>query len=277
MRADALEIKERLALLGIKPSRDKGQNFLIDLAALESIILFGKPRPEEKILEIGGGLGALTAELAAITDITIVEVEPVFCEEIQKRYPSCTVVEADIRTFDLTSLGAGIVVFGNLPYALSTDIILYLVQHHFSVARAVLLLQKEFSERLFAKPGTKKYGTLSVHVQLYATVYPGPVIAGDCFYPEASVESQVIEVQFLLEPRFPVKDSYIFSRIVSAAFSKRRRKILNSVLQSKSLEKNTFTAALTEAGISPDTRAEDISVEDYVKLANAYVLFEKKR
>ena len=268
MRDEAHAIKERLKLVGVEPSRDRGQNFLFDLAALESIILFGKPRPEEKVVEIGGGLGALTGELAAVSDITIVEVEPAFCREIESKYPNCEVVEADIRTFDLASVGDELVVFGNLPYSLSTDIILYLVQYHVVVKRAVLLLQKEFSERLFAKPGTKKYGTLSVHVQLYANVYPGPIITGDCFYPEAAVESQVIEMQFREAPAFPVSDFFIFSRIVAAAFSKRRRKILNSVLQSKSLQADIFKQALADAGISPDIRAEDVTVEMYARLAN---------
>ena len=276
MRDEARAVLDRLKLVGVKPSRERGQNFLFDLAALESIILFGKPRPEEEIVEIGGGLGALTAELAAVKPITIVEVEPAFCKEIAERYPQCRVVESDIRIFDLTEVGTELVVFGNLPYSLSTDIILYLVQHHAIIKRAVLLLQKEFSERLFARPGTKKYGTLSVHVQLYASVYPGPVIAGDCFYPAAAVESQVIEVVFLDKPRFAVTDFFILSRIVSAAFSKRRRKILNSVQQSKSLQADLFKRALGIAGVSPDTRAEDVAVEEYVKLANAYADLERR-
>jgi 16S rRNA (adenine1518-N6/adenine1519-N6)-dimethyltransferase len=249
---------------------------LFDLGAIESIVLFGKPRSEEKIVEIGGGLGALTAELAALGDLTVVEIEPAFCAEISEKFPAISVVESDIRVFDLESLGSNLVVFGNLPYSLSTDIILYLVSHHRIINRSVVLLQKEFSERLFAEPGTKKYGTLSVQVQLYARVFPGPVISGDCFYPEAAVESQVVELRFLDTPRYPVDDHYLFSRVVSAAFFKRRKKLLNSVQQSKSIDIETFKAALTATGISGDVRAEDLSVEQFVLLANAVAAAEKQ-
>lgn len=275
MRDDIFQIRERLRLVGVEPSRDRGQNFLFDLAAIESIVLFGKPRPGEKLVEIGGGLGALTAELAAVGNLTVVEIEPAFCAEIQRDFPHISVVESDIRVFDIESLGTDLVVFGNLPYSLSTDIILYLVSHYRNIQRAVVLLQKEFSERLFAAPGSKKYGTLSVQVQLYAKVFPGPIIAGDCFYPEAAVESQVIELRFFDSPAYPVQDTYLFSRIVAAAFFKRRRKLLNSVQQSKAIDMGHFHAALDATGISPDIRAEDLAVAQFVALANAVHEAEK--
>lgn len=263
-------VKERLTDLGVNPSKDRGQNFLVDLAALESIIEFGRPKNGEHIVEIGGGLGALTAELAHFDSCTVIEIEEAFCKEIAVRYPSVHIVHSDVREFDLSSLGDSLVVFGNLPYSFSSDIIYYLLEYAPCIQRAVIMLQKEFAERLFASPGSKKYGPLSILTALRAEVFPGPIIDGECFYPNAAVESQVVELLFHPKSPLTVNDMYVFQQILTAAFYKRRRKMVNSVGQSKTLSMERFIGAMDTAGIAADQRAEDIAVKDFITLANAY-------
>jgi len=264
------KIEQELISLGVKPSKDKGQNFLIDIGALEEIIRFGHPSKNEKIIEIGGGLGALTAELAATGSITIIELEQEFCNKLEASFPNAQVICSDIRLFDLAVLGEDLVVFGNLPYSLSTDIILYLCQYAFYLKRAVVMLQKEFAERIFAVPGTKAYGTLSVHCQLIAQVRPGPVVPGTSFYPQASVESQVIEMLFHSEPIAKVEDQYIFQRVLQSAFFRRRKKVINSIKGSTVFSAEQVDQAFDYSGIDPNLRAENLTPKEFVHLANAF-------
>ena len=262
--------REILARLGVKPSKERGQNFLTDLGALDSITLFGRPQANETLIEIGPGLGALTAELyAANKQLTLIEIEERFCEHLKTRFPEATILNEDVRFVDFADFPQRVTVFGNLPYSFSTDIITLLVQNAQYVKRAVVLLQKEFAQRLFAEPDTKAYGSLSVYCQLWSNVIPGPIITGDCFYPPPDVESQVVELRFLDKPRAKVDDFFTFQRVISAAFGKRRKKILNSMNLSGAFAGYDLSLAFRAADVSPDTRAEDLNIAELARLANS--------
>ena len=263
------EVKKTLRSLGVNPSKDRGQNFLIDPAAIQEIVNFGRPEINNgKIVEIGPGLGALSAELVEVSDLTVIEIEDKFCEYIYKRFPKAEIVESDVRLVDFNELGSDLTVFGNLPYSISTDVILHLSQFASCIKRAVVMLQKEFAERLAARPGCRDYGTLTITCQMNADVRLGPIIHGTSFFPEASVDSQVLELRFLEKPRCNPKDKYIFNRLISAAFHERRKKILNSIRKSEVFASMDVAGALERAGIDPMRRAETLSIEDYCRLSD---------
>jgi 16S rRNA (adenine1518-N6/adenine1519-N6)-dimethyltransferase len=264
-------VKDTLSDLAINPSKARGQNFLIAPGALAAIVEFGKPRADESLLEIGPGLGALTSELIRVAPLTVIEIEERFCDELENRFEDITIVHADCREVDLSELGDKLTVFGNLPYSFSTDIIMQLIDQRAVVRRAVLLLQKEFVQRLGGAPGTKAYGTLSIAVQLHAQVTLGPVIGGDCFHPPAKVESQVVELSFFNKPKYELKNPYWHQRFVAAAFFRRRKKIANSIQASGSFPGIDIIAMLQAVGLDPEKRAEDFTVGEFVSLSNYLV------
>jgi 16S rRNA (adenine1518-N6/adenine1519-N6)-dimethyltransferase len=236
--------KDTLEDLGVRPSKGRGQNFLIDDAAIGAIVAFGDPQPEETLVEIGPGLGALTKALSRLPRLTVIEIEPRFCEELAAKFPGITILNEDIRMVDLSEIGDRLVVFGNLPYSFSTDIVFHLVEHAPWISRAVLLLQREFAERLAAPPGGKSYGVLSISCQLSAEVRLGPVIKGDSFHPPTQVDSQIVELKFRKEPLVPQAEQFWF------LFTPQQ-----------------IAEALGKADIDGGRRAETLSIAEFIRLA----------
>ena len=263
------KIKEILRSLDIRPTKDKGQNFLLDPSALQAIVDGGKLKGGERIIEIGPGLGVLTKELSHHGNLTVIEIEENFCGYLKENIPDLDIVQEDVRSVDFSEFGEELVVYGNLPYSFSTDIIFHLVAYASNISRAVLLLQKEFAERVAASPGGRDYGVLSINVGLWADAKLGKVVSGQDFYPTAKVDSQVLTLKFLDKPRFDIHDSFTYQQLVRAAFFKRRRKLLNSVMASHIFEKEAFESAVKSIDFDIDRRAETISLEEYVQLANA--------
>lgn len=155
-----------------------------------------------------------------------------------------------------------------MPYSFSTDIIFHLLDHAPSINRAVLMLQREFAERVAAPPGSRTYGVLSIMTQLRAKARLGPVISGDSFHPRANVESILLELTMLPEPQFGVKDLRWVRKIVQGAFLQRRKKVRNSLRACGLFATETqLDQVLTDAGIDPNSRAEVLSIEDFARLS----------
>jgi 16S rRNA (adenine1518-N6/adenine1519-N6)-dimethyltransferase len=259
--------KDTLRDLNVRPSKERGQNFLIRPDVPQSIVAFGAVAAEKHVVEIGPGTGALTEHLAHFARLTLVEIEPSFCQHLSSKYPHATIINQDVRQVDFSGIGADLFVFGNIPYVFSTEIVFHLVALRECVSQAVLMTQKEFAQRLAAGSGSRTYGSISVAVQLFADVELGPVVPGDAFHPPTAVDSQVLKLTFLKEPRFPVRDYVHFQSVVRAAFSQRRKKIINSVVASGRWSREAILDALSAAGISPDVRAEHVSVEAFAALS----------
>ena len=260
--------KDRLRNLDVRPSKDRGQNFIIDTTVLHSIVEFGKPSAQDAIVEIGPGLGALTKELSVCQNLTLVEIEPKFCEDLKLQFPHAKIVCADVREVDFSALGSDLLVFGNLPYSFSTDIIFHLIEHSRSIKRAVLMLQREFAERVAAGPGGRDYGSISINAQLMADMRLGPIIPGTAFHPIANVESRLIELTFLKEPRVPIANPDWFKKVIKASFLQRRRKLFNSLKPSCIVPGEGVSAALAAASIEPGRRAETLSIPEFARLAD---------
>jgi 16S rRNA (adenine1518-N6/adenine1519-N6)-dimethyltransferase len=262
--------KDRLRDLNVTPTKTRGQNFLINVPFIFNILEFGQPRSGENIVEIGPGLGALTSHLSQFPGLKLIEIEEKFCQALHEKYPHVEIINRDVREVNFSELGSDLVIFGNLPYSFSTEIIFHLIEYAPFIRRAVLLLQREFAERLAAEPGGKTFGTISIAAQLHCDMRLGPIIPGNCFHPPTKVESRLIELEFLSEPRYPVSDKARFRRVVKGAFHERRKKILNSLKASGLFDPEQVAKALDAAGIDAGRRAETLSIEEFVNLSEAF-------
>lgn len=263
-------VKQKLRELELRPSKARGQNFLLDNAVIETILQFGAAKSTENLIEIGPGLGALSAGLYAIRpQLTLIELEERFCAELAVKFPQAKVIQADVRRVNFNDLGSNLVVFGNLPYSLSTDIVFHLIEQAAYLDRAVLMLQREFVERMCASPGGRDYGTLSIGCQLWAELRAGPVISGDSFHPPAKVESMLVELHFSAVPRAPIDDLKFFRRVVKASFLQRRRKLINSLKGASLAPDQILNRALLECSIDAGRRAETLSISEFAALASS--------
>ena len=261
-------VKDTLRAMDVAPSKERGQNFVIDDSVINAIVGFGAPQESDNLVEIGPGLGALTKALSKFPRLSLVEIEEKFCYELTRQFPHAKVVNGDVREVALDQFGDNLVVFGNLPYVFSTEIVFHLIAHAKIVKRAVLLLQREFGERLAAQPGGREYGRISIATQLWADVKLGPIIPGSMFHPPTAVESRVIELTFH-EPRFQISDMVWFEKVVKASFNQRRKKIHNSIASSGILDAERIKLAFEDAKFDSNRRAETFSIAEFVQLAEA--------
>ena len=260
--------KDTLRELNVRPTKERGQNFLIQEDVPVKIVEFGAPPKEANVVEIGPGTGALTKHLSQWSSLTLIEIEERFCAPLQQAYPHVKIINQDVRQVDLYQVGSNLVVFGNIPYSFSTDIVFHLLECRQVVQYAVLMVQKEFAQRLAADHGSRTYGSLSVAVQQWADVTLGPIVPGNAFHPPTQVESQVVKLRFRETPRVEIDDAKHFERVVRASFSQRRKKLTNSLAASTRWSREEVEEALGELGIRLDARPEQLSVEQFGQLAH---------
>ncbi len=259
--------KDALRDLQVRPSKERGQNFLIRPDVIDSIVTFAAAPAGMHVVEIGPGMGALTQRIVSADTLTLIEIEPKFCAHLAATYPNVQIINQDVREVNFESIGDSLFVFGNIPYVFSTDIVFTLIRHRRVVRQAVLMVQREFAQRLAASPGGRDYGSLSVAVQMHADVELGPVVPGTSFHPPTSVESQVLKLTFLEAPRVAVDDPEFFEVVVRSAFSQRRKKLINSLLSRGRWSKEQILTALAAASISPDVRPEQLTIAQFAQLA----------
>lgn len=271
MTADPRELLRRY---GLAAKKSWGQNFLVNDGVYRAIVDATVAGDDAWVIEIGAGLGTLTARLAdRVPRGRVVAIERdrdmvhVLREELGGR-DNVEIAEADAKTFDYAAVaarrGAPVAVCGNLPYQLSSMILFALldpaVRPH--VDRAVVMLQKEVADRLTASPGTKTYSGLTAIVSAYADVSTVVRVKPGSFHPPPKVDSTVVEVRPLPAPRAPIADEAHYAEVVHAAFGQRRKTLRNAL-------KGVVEPPLLEAaGIDPALRAEAVPVADWVALAN---------
>jgi 16S rRNA (adenine1518-N6/adenine1519-N6)-dimethyltransferase len=263
--------KKLLRQLGIAPEKSRGQNFLFSTDAVFTVLEFAALTGSEAVLEVGPGLGALTQELRVQARIfRAVEVEEAFCRHLVEHVlPRDEVICGDVRDIDIEALFGDdkVVVVSNVPYSISSEFCHWLFAQSERIERASLLLQREFAERLAAEPGSRAYGALTVYRKRCATASLGAVVRGADFFPPAAVNSRLIALRFT--PQVQVPQS--FERVVRAAFSHRRKTLLNSLLAAQLVESKEEVLRLLEAAeISPKCRAETLDLGDFARLAKCY-------
>ncbi len=255
-----------------------GQNFLSDPSVADRIISRSNLSASDVVLEIGPGLGALTFPVARhVRSVIAVEKDrqmAAVLRELISESPSSsiTLIENDILKADIRQLagsaGQKIVVMGNLPYNISSQVLIQLIQHRNCISRAILMFQKELAERIAAVPGSKDYGRITVMLQYCAEVRHVASVASHMFFPKPKVDSAVVEIDFMT-PVHPADDEKFFARVVQAAFGK-RRKTLKNALSSSGLDIAPQAAedALRSVSIEPTRRAETLSIAEFVSLSN---------
>lgn len=271
--------RDLLKATGIRPRKSMGQHFLADRNVAASIIRRAQLEPDDVVIEIGAGLGALTLPLAQQVK-HVIAVEPdskiatLLDNELQTAgISNVTIIERDFLECDIEALArrfdASLKVIGNLPYHISSGVLIRLIHFREVIDAAFLMFQKEVAERLTAKPGNKSYGRLSVLIQYCSKIYPLVSVAASAFFPKPRVDSQVVGIDFNHPITFQATDERYLSEVVRAAFGKRRKILKNALLGSDlGLGHEKISAALKLAGIDSKRRAETLSVNEFVTLSN---------
>ncbi len=244
-----------------------GQHFLHDPHYVERIVSAVAPRPEDVLVEIGPGRGAITAPLARSgARLTAIEVDRDLAAWLRERFANednVTIVEADALAFDLASLGADLRVVGNLPYNISTPLLFRMIEVRQVLRDLHFMLQKEVVDRMAAGPGSKAYGRLTVMLGCYMSVETLFDVPPGAFTPPPKVTSAVVRLRPRPAGELPIADKAGLSRIVKQAFGQRRKTLRNALKGAVRPEQ------LEAAGIDPGGRAETVPIEAWVRLSNA--------
>lgn len=260
---------------GIHMSKKLGQNFLIDANVVAGIVSAANVAQGDPVLEIGPGIGTLTQGLAeAGAEVTAVELDRRLLDVLGKTlegYNNVRVVHGDILKIDISREinREKYKVVANLPYYITTPIIMKFLEEKMPVELLVTMVQKEVAERMVAKPGGKDYGALSVAVQYYTKPEIMFIVPPQAFIPPPAVESAVIRCTVRSAPPVAVDSEKMFFRVVKAAFAQRRKTLANG-LKAAGLVKEELEQVLAQAGIDGGRRGEQLSLEEFAALANAW-------
>ena len=260
-----------------------GQNFLIDAHVLEKIVSAAGITKDDCVLEIGPGIGTMTQYLAeSAGQVIAVEIDtnllPILADTL-KDYSNIKVINQDILKVDINELvkeynnGRPIKVVANLPYYITTPIIMGLFESNVPIDNITVMVQKEVADRMQVGPGSKDYGALSLAVQYYASPYIVANVPPNCFIPRPNVGSAVIRLTRYQEPPVQVKDPKLMFKLIRASFNQRRKTLQNGLNNSPeiSFSKEEITKAIESLGVSPSVRGEALSLEQFAQLANYFV------
>ena len=259
-----------------------GQNFLIDTHVLDKIISSAGITDKDCVLEVGPGIGTMTQYLAEhARRVVAVEIDtnllPIL-DETLKDYSNVTVINSDILKVDMNKLvdeyndGRPIKVVANLPYYITTPIIMGLFESNVPIDNITVMVQKEVADRMQVGPGSKDYGALSLAVQYYAEPYIVANVPPNCFIPRPNVGSAVIRLTRYKEPPVQVDEPRLMFKLVRASFNQRRKTLQNGLNNSPEVpfSKETITAAIESLGVSPSVRGEALTLEQFARLSNYF-------
>ena len=275
--------KETIAILnkyGFNFQKKFGQNFLIDTHVLEKIMDSAKITKEDCVLEIGPGIGTMTQYLAERAGhVIVVEIDknliPIL-EDTLAEYDNITIINNDILKVDMKELaekyngGKPIKVVANLPYYITTPIIMGLFESHVPLKSITIMVQKEVADRMQVGPGTKDYGALSLAVQYYAKPEIVAIVPPNCFIPRPNVGSAVIRLTRYEQPPVQVQEEKRMFALIRASFNQRRKTLVNGLTNAPelNLSKETVLEALEKMGLAPTVRGETLNLEQFALLSN---------
>ncbi len=269
---------EVLQKYDIKPNKKYGQNFLIDENVLSKILQVCDLSPQDHVLEIGPGIGTLTQVLCPRAKmVTAVEVDRRLISILQETLEDCRnlqLIQGDILKMDLQELLSQVSkerkckVISNLPYNITTPLIMKLLEVRDPIETMVFMVQREAAQRITAGPGGKDYGAVSVLVQFYSKAETVFNISPRVFIPPPEVESSLIKITIRERLLYSVRDEKLLAEVVRGSFQHRRKSILNSLSASLKMNKGKLSELIKEAGIEPSCRAESLSPAEFANLTN---------
>lgn len=269
-------IKEMREKHGFRFSKQLGQNFLTDKNIIDKIMDGVGAGSEDTVVEIGPGMGVLTAEAAARAKrVVAIEIDssliPVLRETLGQ-FGNVEIINRDVLKTDFRQLLAGedaehVKIMGNLPYYITTPIIMKLLEEEVNAESITVMMQKEVADRINASPATKAYGALSVAVQYYCDVEKVAEAPKEAFVPRPAVDSVVLKLKIRREKRVEVTDKEMFFKCVRAGFGQRRKTLLNSLQAIGEVSRETAAESLSAAGIDASRRGETLTLEEFAKLA----------
>lgn len=265
---------------GIRAQKKYGQNFLIDENILEKIADISQVGKEDLVLEIGPGLGTLTQILCERAGgVVAVEIDkkliPVL-EETLSEYDNLTLINEDILKCDISELlkckdgCSRVKVVANLPYYITTPVMMYLLESEYPFESLTVMIQKEVADRIKAGPSTKDYGSLSLAVQYYGNPVVSAQVAPSCFIPRPNVGSVVLNIGIYKEKPVTVKDQELMFKLIRGSFNQRRKTLVNGLKNYAGLEftKEEIEAAIEKLGKKPSVRGEELTLSEFAGLAD---------
>ncbi len=277
------KIKEKY---GFRLTKSLGQNFLTDKNIIDKIIGGSEITGDDLVIEIGPGIGVITYEASQVARMVIaVEIDgnliPILQETLSAR-DNIQVINADILKTDVNRIIEearaadpeikGVKIIGNLPYYITTPIIMKLLEEGVAADGITVMMQKEVADRIKAAPGTKAYGALSVAVQYYCEVESVANVPKEVFVPQPKVDSTVLNLKIRKSAAVEVKDRDLFFAVVKAGFGQRRKTLSNSLMGVKNITREMVFEALEAAGIDSSRRAETLNLEEFAELSNQVAL-----
>ena len=275
-------IKHIMKCHGIAFNKKFGQNFLTDDSVVDNIAELSGLTDNDSVLEIGPGIGTLTHRLLQTAKkVVSVEIDsgliPVLSDTLSE-FDNFEVINSDILKLDLKSLiaekfgGDAPFVIANLPYYITSPIIMYILESKINFKKIVVMVQKEVADRLSSPPGTKDYGVITAAVNYYADVRALFDVPRDSFIPSPNVDSAVIELIPRAHPTCRPQSEELFFKTIKAAFAQRRKTLLNSISKSGyiNLPKEKIENAIIESGLLPTVRGETLSIDDFARLSDKF-------
>lgn len=271
-----INTNEVLKKYGLRLTKTLGQNFLTDINIIKKIVAAGDVCPSDLVVEIGPGIGSMTAEIAARAGKVIaVEIDRHLIPALEENlasFPNVEIINGDIMEVDLESLTKGwtgpLKVISNLPYYITTPVVMMLLEGNVAWDTLVLMVQKEVAQRMAAEPSTRDYGALTVAVKYYSEPKLAFTVSRNCFIPKPDVDSAVVKLKKRVLAGSADVDKEFFFKVVRASFGQRRKTLLNSLGSQPFVQggKERLREALSRLGISENVRAEELSIHDFLNL-----------
>lgn len=271
--------KEVVQKHNFKFSKSLGQNFLIDTNVIDRILEGARVKEGDYVIEVGPGIGTLTKEMGRTAEkVVAIEIDKTLIpilEETLSDYSNIEVINQDILKVDIQQLvkeklnGGPVKLVANLPYYITTPIVMKFLEEDIPVTDIIVMVQKEVADRMNAKPNSKDYGALSVAVQYYCDTEIVAKAPRHMFMPQPNVDSTVIGLHVRKEKKYNVDNEDVFFKTVKASFGQRRKTLLNSLSGLGFLSKDQIREALQEANIDEKRRGETLSIEEFALLSNA--------
>ena len=285
-----MDVRKEVKSGGIKPIRSLGQNFLVDSTIAAKIVEAAELTKQDDVIEIGPGMGALTGFLCQqARTVTAVEIDKYLIPKISELmlpYDNFRLIHADILkvsmqdvlperfrmndVFAVQAIRSGLKIISNLPYYITTPVIMRFFEEGIKPEKMVFMMQREVADRLVAKPSTKAYGALTVIVNYYAAPSRAFLVSPHCFVPQPDVDSSVVVLNVHETPPVELMDEAFFFKVVKAAFSQRRKTLINCLIHAELIAKDRKLAAelLQNVGLSENVRGEALNIFEFAKLSN---------